>query len=266
MSTIPHKADALATAHEADDYARKAGAVNTIVVEGETLVGFNTDGPGLLRALREEFSVDLRDLRVMLLGAGGGAGRAIAVQCAFESCERLVLVNRTFEKARDLAQELASYFRSDRLVGPAERLEAIPFEERALREQLAKTDLVINATSVGMRRTDPPLIPAGLLTANLMVYDTVYATGKSRLDRGRRSRWRPRHQRPLHAPAPGSALLRDLVWPGRSFGSHARCIEGGALRISRARAASRAIWSRRSSIDENFLSGRKKRSNFTSRS
>ncbi|HEY5954142.1 MAG TPA: hypothetical protein VIT18_07245, partial [Terrimicrobiaceae bacterium] len=179
--TIPHKAEALATAHEADDYARKAGAVNTIVVEGETLVGFNTDGPGLLRALREEFSVDLRDLRVMLLGAGGGAGRAIAVQCAFESCERLVLVNRTFEKARDLAQELASYFRSDRLVGPAEWLEAIPFEERALREQLAKTDLVINATSVGMRRTDPPLIPAGLLTANLMVYDTVYATGKSRL-------------------------------------------------------------------------------------
>jgi len=179
--TIPHKTEALATAHEADDYARKAGAVNTIVVEGEKLVGFNTDGPGLLRALREEFSVDLRDLRVLLLGAGGGAGRAIAVQCAFESCERLVLVNRTFEKAKDLAQELSAYFRSDRLVGPAERIEAIPLEERALREQLAKTDLVINATSVGMRRTDPPLIPAGLLTPNLMVYDTVYATGRSRL-------------------------------------------------------------------------------------
>jgi shikimate dehydrogenase len=179
--TIPHKAGALATVDEADDYARKSGAVNTVVVEGDRLVGFNTDGPGLLRALREEFYVDLRDLRVLLLGAGGGTGRAIAVQCAFESCERLVLVNRTFDKARDLAQELSPYFRSDRLVGPAERIEAIPFEERALREQLAKTDLVINATSVGMRRTDPPLIPAGLLTANLMVYDTVYAAGKSRL-------------------------------------------------------------------------------------
>jgi shikimate dehydrogenase len=179
--TIPHKAGALATVDEADDYARKSGAVNTVVVEGDRLVGFNTDGPGLLRALREEFYVDLRDLRVLLLGAGGGTGRAIAVQCAFESCERLVLVNRTFDKARDLAQELSPYFRSDRLVGPAERIEAIPFEERALREQLAKTDLVINATSVGMRRTDPPLIPAGLLTPNLMVYDTVYAAGKSRL-------------------------------------------------------------------------------------
>jgi shikimate dehydrogenase len=179
--TIPHKAGALATVDEADDYARKSGAVNTVVVEGERLIGFNTDGPGLLRALREEFYVDLRDLRVLLLGAGGGAGRAIAVQCAFESCERLVLVNRTFEKARDLADELSPYFRSDRLVGPGERIEAIPLEERALREQLAKTDLVINATSVGMRRTDPPLIPGGLLTPNLMIYDTVYATGKSRL-------------------------------------------------------------------------------------
>jgi shikimate dehydrogenase len=179
--TVPHKAGALAAVDEADDYARKARAVNTVLVEGAKLVGFNTDGPGLLRALREEFYVDLRDLRVLLLGAGGGAGRAIAVQCALESCERLVLVNRTFEKASALAQELTAYFRSDRLVGPAERLQAIPFEERALREQLAKTDLVINATSVGMKRTDPPLIPAGLLTPNLMVYDTVYAAGKSRL-------------------------------------------------------------------------------------
>ena len=111
----------------------------------------------------------------------GGAGRAIAVQCARENCERLVLVNRKFEKARALAQELATYFRSDRLVGPAERLEAIPHQESALKEQLAKTDLVINATSIGMRRADPPLIPAGLLTPNLLVYDTVYASGKTRL-------------------------------------------------------------------------------------
>lgn len=179
--TIPHKAGALAAVDEADDYARKAGGVNTVAVDGRRLAGFNTDGPGLLRAIREEFSVDLRDLRVMLLGAGGGAGRAIAVQCALENCERLVLVNRTFEKARELAGELSAHFRSDRLVGPGDRLLAVPHEERSLREQLALTDLVINATSVGMKRTDPPLIPAGLLTANLMVYDTVYAGGKSRL-------------------------------------------------------------------------------------
>lgn len=179
--TIPHKAAALDAMDEADDYARRSGSVNTVVVEGERLLGFNTDGPGLVRAIHEEFSVDLRDLRVVLLGAGGGAGRAIAVQCAMESCERLVLVNRTLEKAQALAAELASSFQTDRLVGPVDRIQAIPFDESALRLQLAHADLVINATSVGMRRTDPPLIPSALITPNLMFYDTVYASGQSRL-------------------------------------------------------------------------------------
>jgi len=179
--TIPHKAAALACVDEAEDYARRSGSVNTVLVQGDRLHGFNTDGPGLVRAIREEFSVDLHDLRVVLLGAGGGAGRAIAVQCAMEACERLVLVNRTLEKAQALAAELAASFRTDRLIGPIERIQAIPFEQEALREQLAHADIVINATSVGMSRTDGALIPPSLLTPNLMVYDTVYATGKSRL-------------------------------------------------------------------------------------
>lgn len=179
--TLPLKAEALAAVDVVDDYARRSGSVNTVVVQGEKLLGFNTDGPGIVRAIHEEFFVDLRDLRVVLLGAGGGAGRAIAVQCAMESCERLVLVNRTIDKARALAAELAPSFRSDRLVGPIERLQVIGFEEAALREQLAHADLVINATSVGMRRTDAPLIPPSLITPNLMVYDAVYSSGRSRL-------------------------------------------------------------------------------------
>lgn len=179
--TLPHKPAALATVDEADDYARRSGAVNTILVEGERLRGFNTDGPGFVRALREEFSADLRDLRVLILGAGGGAGRAIAVQCALERCERLVLVNRTFEKARSLAAELAAHFRSDRLLGPAERLAAIPHEVAAIRAEIEHVDLVVNATTIGMKRSDPGALPPALLTANLMVYDAVYAPGKSRL-------------------------------------------------------------------------------------
>lgn len=179
--TIPHKAAALAAVDEADDYARQSGAVNTVVVRGDTLLGFNTDGPGFVRAIRDEFSVDVRDLRILILGAGGGAGRAIAVQCARERCERLVLVNRTAEKARALAAELAPGFRSDRLLGPTDRLEAIPHDHEALRLALENIDLVVNATSVGMRRTDPAALPSDLLSPSLMVYDTVYAGGETRL-------------------------------------------------------------------------------------
>ena len=179
--TIPHKASALAGVDVADAYARASGSVNTIVVNCDKLHGFNTDGPGLSRAIREEFSLDLRDLRVVLLGAGGGAGRAIAVQCAMERCARLVLVNRTLEKARLLAAELAPYFLSERLSGAVDRLVAIPFEEEDLRRELENADIVINATSLGMKRSDAPVIPASLLTPNLLVYDAVYTRGGSRL-------------------------------------------------------------------------------------
>lgn len=179
--TIPHKAAALATCDEAEERAQLSGAVNTVVLDGGQLCGFNTDGPGLVRALRDEFYVDLRDLRVLVLGAGGGAGRAIAVQCALERCERLCLVNRSVEKARDLAAELAPRFYSDRLLGPSEKCVFAPWTEEALAAELPQTDLVINASSVGMKRTDPSAIPANLLTANLLVFDTVYAGGRTKL-------------------------------------------------------------------------------------
>src|SRR5687768_8338712 len=70
--TIPHKAATLPLMDRVDDHARRIGVVNTVAIDGDELTGFNTDGPGLVRALRAEFSVDLRDLRVLVLGAGGG--------------------------------------------------------------------------------------------------------------------------------------------------------------------------------------------------
>lgn len=179
--TYPHKTAALASLDIVDPSAEAIGAVNTVRVADGLLTGFNTDGPGFVRAIREEFYSDVRDLRIMVLGAGGGAGRAIAVQCALEHCERLVLVNRTVEKAQALAAELAPHFRSDRLLGPVERLAAIPHDVTAIRQEIDHVDLVVNATTIGMKRSDPSLLPPSLLTANLMVYDAVYAGGKSRL-------------------------------------------------------------------------------------
>jgi shikimate dehydrogenase len=179
--TIPHKAAALAAVDEADEAAQRAGGVNTVVVDGGRLLGFSTDGPGLVRAIREEFMVDLRDLRVLVLGAAGGAGRAAAVQCAIEGCERLVLANRTFPKAAALAAELAPMLRSDRLEGPTDRVMAIPMDEAPLREEISRIDLVINATPLGMKRTDPSPLPAELIGPALLVYDMVYSSGSSRL-------------------------------------------------------------------------------------
>lgn len=178
--TIPHKLAGAALVDELDGSAQRVGAVNTVRVDGEKLIGFNTDGAGFSRAIRSEFSVDLRDLRVLLFGAGG-AGRAIALQCAADGCERLVIVNRDAAKAEELASELKAAFADTRVSGPVARLQAVPWEEHALRFQIANTDLVINATSLGMNRSDPALLPASWLAPHLMVYDTVYARTRTPL-------------------------------------------------------------------------------------
>src|SRR6266545_4818375 len=179
--TVPHKTAGFGQIDEADESASRAGAVNTIRVRDKKLVGSNTDGEGFLRAIRSEFSVDLRDLRVLIIGAGGGTGRATAWQCALENCERLVLVNRTVEKANALAERLRPYFAGPRVLCPAARLEAVAWDESALRAQLADIDLIVNATPLGMNPSDPSPIPARLLAPHHMVFDAVYGPSKTSL-------------------------------------------------------------------------------------
>jgi shikimate dehydrogenase len=176
--TLPHKIAACAFMHELDDNARQVGAVNTIKIENAKLRGYNTDGKGFARAIRQEFAVDLRDLRIMILGAGG-AGRAIAMQCAKENCDRLVIVNRAFEKAKQLVEELREFFAGPRVLGPVARLQAIPWEESAIRFQIAHLDLIVNATPLGLNRSDPSPIPARLLAPHLMIYDAVYSESRT---------------------------------------------------------------------------------------
>lgn len=178
--TVPHKIAVLDRVDDVDPDARRIGAVNTISFAGKTARGFNTDGRGFSCAIRDEFSVDLRDLRVLVLGAGG-AGRAIAMQCAKENCERLVIANRNFAKAKQLAEELREFFAGPKVFGPVPRLQAIAWEEAAIRFQIANIDLIVNATPLGLNRTDPPAIPARLLAPHVMIYDTVYAPGRTPL-------------------------------------------------------------------------------------
>jgi shikimate dehydrogenase len=197
--TVPHKITAAGLVDELDESAKRVGAVNTIRISNEKgtaqrssrhysvasaavataeskkgMRGFNTDGRGFSRAIREEFSVDLRDMRVLLLGAGG-AGRAIALQCAEENCERLVIANRTFGKAKQLVNELSDFFAGPKVFGPVPRLQAIAWEENAFRFQVANIDLIVNATSLGLSRADASPIPARLLAPHLMIYDTIYS-------------------------------------------------------------------------------------------
>lgn len=172
--TIPHKFQALKAVGHLDPLAKKLGAVNTIVFEEGGARGYNSDGPGFLQSLREEFGAEAKDLRVLILGAGGGAGRAVAIQCALAGA-RLLLVNRTRDKLEALLAELAE-------MGVAEsRLASAAWDHAELAKRLHEVDLVVNGTSLGMKPDDEELLPAACLSSRHLVYDMVYRPAKTKL-------------------------------------------------------------------------------------
>ncbi len=174
--TIPHKFEALAAVDKVDPLARTLGAVNTIAIRQDgRLQGYNSDGPGYLRSVREGFGEEIKNLRVMVLGAGGGAGRAVAVQSALEGCQKLVLVNRTAAKAQALRDELLS---NPDVKTQRQDITVIDWTDDALRAALSSIDLIVNGTSLGMKPTDAPLLPAGVLLPQHRVFDMVYRVGE----------------------------------------------------------------------------------------
>jgi shikimate dehydrogenase len=161
--TVPHKFDALQACDEIDDTARDLGAVNTVRFDSDATRGTNTDGYGFEHAVRESLGLDLPGLTVMIVGAGGGAGGAIAAHCARRGVSRLVLANRTVSKIEALAGRLRDRH-------PGTDIEVVAAE--AIRQ--ADVRLIVNTTSLGLRDDDPPPFPVGLLTSGHAVFDTIY--------------------------------------------------------------------------------------------
>lgn len=169
--TVPHKLLAVEMMDALDESAKMYGAVNTVRFErssGKTRVtGFNTDADAIAIALREDLGVKLRGARVLLLGAGG-AGRTAALKLASERVAELHLVNRTPSKAEQIAAELKKRFPSVMVTAgyPA-----------------GKMDLVLNATSLGLKPSDPsPLDERQFpLSRTQAVYDMIYRPAQTRL-------------------------------------------------------------------------------------
>lgn len=179
--TVPHKFEALSCCSSLDPIAETLGAVNTVLFgEGDETLGFNTDGPGFVRAIREDFSVDVRDLKILILGAGGGAGQALATQCAREGCEQLILVNRSVDKIQALSTKLAPLFSSERLEGPGDRVQALSFDDPHLPELVGHCELIIQTTSLGLKATDPSPLPGNLIEPHHLVYDTIYEPSRTK--------------------------------------------------------------------------------------
>jgi shikimate dehydrogenase len=158
--TLPHKSSIADLVDELSDRARQAGAVNTISIDDEgRLSGENTDGVGLVQDLQENLQIRLESQQILVLGAGG-ATRGI-VPVLLEAGPRKVLIaNRTQDKARTLADEFS----------PLGNLSSCAFDELGGQ----RFDLIINATSAGLDGSVPPF-PSSIITPEVVCYDLSYA-------------------------------------------------------------------------------------------
>ena len=163
--TLPFKLAALAVADSASEDARLAGAANTLSFEGGRIEARNTDGIGLVRDIEVNLGLPLAGRRVLLLGAGG-ATRGAVRPIARAGAARIVIANRTADKAETLAVELAPHLGGVPLVGCG---------LAALGTQGA-FDVVINATSASLDG-QAPAVPAGAFAPGALAYDMVYGKG-----------------------------------------------------------------------------------------
>lgn len=165
--TVPHKLEAMDCCDQVHADARALGAVNTILFDGDTIRGFNTDGPGFARAIEDDFQVPFASLKVAIIGAGGGAGQAIAMQGCLLGVPKLVVANRTVEKLHPLIERLRS-------IHPEAEIIALSLDDPALAGQCLDCDLIVNTSSLGLKAGDASILPRGFLKRGHLVYDTIY--------------------------------------------------------------------------------------------
>ncbi|MGH2497210.1 MAG: shikimate dehydrogenase [Ktedonobacteraceae bacterium] len=169
--TIPYKEDVVPLLDECDMLAARIGAVNTIVNRNGKLIGYNTDAPGMLRALAEcpGSPFDSRDKETVILGTGGAA-RAAAVALLDAGARSVTIVGRDETRINVLLDHLAPTAN--------EQINGALFNSAEANVCLRTAELVVNATSVGLKSSDDPLlIDVNLLSASSVVMDMVFNAG-----------------------------------------------------------------------------------------
>jgi shikimate dehydrogenase len=170
--TVPLKEAALKLeCIKPDPLAEKIGAINTVAFRksGE-IVGYNTDGLGAKKALLEA-AVEIKGSKIVVIGAGG-ASRAVVFQLAADGAE-ITIVNRTEERAVELAKEIKGIISPERIKGTG---------VSELRRLLKEADVLINTTTLGMTpNTDTTIATAKELRPDIVVFDIVYNPLETRL-------------------------------------------------------------------------------------
>lgn len=200
--TMPHKRAMIPLLDELDEGARISGAVNTVVIEGSKLRGYNTDGGGMVMACREA-GIELSGRSVLILGAGGAAA-AIAIAFGDAGIGELQIANRSVEHALQLRDKLRG--------AGIEKVEVHPLD--ALDEVIPRAEVVVNTTPLGMKEADSLPVPSEYVTEGRAFCDAVYRPGAEtklvRLARERGARIVAGNRMLLY-----QGVLAQKLWTGR---------------------------------------------------
>jgi len=161
--TVPFKLQAYALATQLTERAHDAGAVNTLMFQGEHIIGDNTDGAGLVQDIQHNLGISLQGKRVLLIGAGGAAEGVLHPILAQQPA-LLIVANRTLDKALAMVRKVEA---QGELLYVS--VQALAFED--LPGQAF--DVVVNATSAGLTDAQLPLPPT-MFAAGSLAYDMMY--------------------------------------------------------------------------------------------
>ena len=163
--TIPLKEVAFRGLSRLDESAQVLGAVNTVQFTADGMVGHNTDGYGFLRDMDEAFGVTLAGASMFVLGCGG-AGRAVALMAAGAGISQITLADIDRAKLRAVEEEVTSRY-------PMTGIKIVSENQDQVRACRA-ADLVVQATPVGMKPGDRPLLGPEAFHAGQCAYDLIY--------------------------------------------------------------------------------------------
>ncbi len=163
--TMPFKTEVISILDEVAMFAESVGAVNTIFIDKGKLIGYNTDGRGFYTALMRDLGYEVKGRKVLVLGAGG-ASRSVTVSLALAGCQSIVIVNRSPERSRQLADIILKSAPDIEVtwLSPEDNYDIV----------VAESDVIINATPLttfnGTLR-----VPVSLLNKNQLVCDLNYS-------------------------------------------------------------------------------------------
>lgn len=168
--TVPYKQTVMRFLDEITPEAKTVGAVNTVFKRGTKWVGANTDVYGFLKCLQTEGRFDSHGRRALVVGAGGAA-RAVIYGLASKKILHVAIVNRHVRKTIRLVRDFKKLF-------PKTTFEVVALEKRKFKSAIENADLIVNATSVGLKSKDPSIIEAALIpragAKKKLFFDLIY--------------------------------------------------------------------------------------------